>query len=147
MQPGPARADARTVIRLLAIAVAAAFLLSGCSGEEGTRAQELLQQAEQAQSKLDSATFEAKLRFAIDGKQVDVAMTGAASKEGAAFSVRTTGIPEAAGKDVRGRRPRQARLDERGQRSLDVDGDPEPDERDERLDGRGGVPGARALHP
>ena len=108
MQPGPARADARTVIRLLAIAVAAAFLLSGCSGKEGTRAQELLQQAEQAQSKLDSATFEAKLRFAIDGKQVDVAMTGAASKEGAAFSVRTTGIPEAAGTEfevvVRGQR-------------------------------------------
>jgi hypothetical protein len=100
MQPGPARADARTVIRLLVLVVAAAFLLSGCSSEEGTRAQELLQQAEQAQSKLDSATFEATFRFAIDGKQVDVAMTGAVSKEGAAFSVHTTGIPEAAGKDI-----------------------------------------------
>ena len=75
MQPGPARADARIVIRLLALAVAAAFLLSGCSSEEGKRAQELLQQAEQAQSKLDSATFEAKLSFAVDGKQVDAAMT------------------------------------------------------------------------
>ncbi len=108
MQPAPARADARTVIRLLALVVAATFLLSGCSSEEGTRAQELLQQAEQAQAKLTSATFEAKLGFAIEGKRVDVAMTGAASKEGAAVSVHATGIPEAAGKDfqlvVRGTR-------------------------------------------
>jgi carbon monoxide dehydrogenase subunit G len=100
MQPSPTRADARTVIRLLALVVAAAALLSGCSSKEGARAQELLQQAELAQSKLDSATFEAKLSFAIDGKRVDAAMTGAASKEGAVFSVRTTGIPEAAGTDV-----------------------------------------------
>ena len=100
MQPGSARADARTVIRLLALVVAAAFLLSGCSGEEGTRAQELLQQAEQAQAKLDSATFDAALRFAVDGKQVDVAMTGAVSKQGAAFSVHTSGIPEAVGTEV-----------------------------------------------
>jgi hypothetical protein len=97
MQPGSARADARTVIRLLALVVAAAFLLSGCSSEEGTRAQELLQQAEQAQSKLASATFEAKLGVAVDGKQLEVAMTGAVSKEGAVFSVHMTGIPEAAG--------------------------------------------------
>jgi len=101
MQPSAAGADARTVIRLLAIVVGAAFLLSGCSSKEGTRAQELLQQAEQAQAKLDSATFEASVGFLMEGKQVELAIDGAASKEGASFSMHATGIPEAAGKDFR----------------------------------------------
>jgi len=101
MQPSVAGADARTVIRLLAIVVGAAFLLSGCSSKEGARAQELLQQAEQAQAKLDSATFEASVGFQMQGKQVDLAMEGAASKEGASFSLRATGIPETAGKNFR----------------------------------------------
>jgi hypothetical protein len=101
MQSSSARADARTVIRLFATVVGAAFLLSGCNSEEGTRARELLQQAEQAQAKLQSATFEANLGFVMDGAQVEVAIEGAASKEGAAFSLYTTGIPEAAGRDFR----------------------------------------------
>ncbi len=86
------------MIRLLGTVVAAAFLLTGCSTEEGNRAQELLQQAEQAQAKLSSATFEASVGFQMEGKQVDLAMEGAASKEGASFSLRANGIPEAAGK-------------------------------------------------
>jgi hypothetical protein len=85
----------RTVIRLLATLVGAAFLLSGCSTAEGKRAQELLQQAEAAQANLHSVAFEADLGFAFDGRQVEVALTGAASKEGAAFSLRGSGVPEA----------------------------------------------------
>ena len=108
MQPSPACADGGIVIRLSAIVVGAAFLLSGCSSAEGQRAQELLQQAELAQAELSSATFEANLGVVMDGEQVEVALKGAASKQGAAFSVRTTGIPEASGKDfqfvVRGSR-------------------------------------------
>jgi len=108
MQPSSAGADARTVIRLLAIVVGAAFLLSGCSTEEGNRAQELLQQAEQAQATLQSATFEADLGVVVDGEQIDVAVKGAASKEGAAFSMHATGIPGASGQDfqmvIRGNR-------------------------------------------
>ena len=57
---------------------------------------------------LHSATFEASVGFPMEGKQVDLALKGAASKEGATFSMRATGIPEAAGKDfqmvVRGNR-------------------------------------------
>jgi hypothetical protein len=87
------------VIRLLATVLGAAFLLSGCSTEEGNRAQELLQQAEQAQAQLRSATFEASVGFLMEGKQVDLALKGAASKEGAWLSLHATGIPEAAGKD------------------------------------------------
>jgi hypothetical protein len=108
MQVDPARADVCTMIRLLATVVTAAFLLSGCSTEEGNRAQALLQEAEQAQATLQSATFEASIGFQMEGKQVDLAMKGAASKEGATFSLRASGIPEAAGKDfqmvVRGNR-------------------------------------------
>ena len=96
------------MIRLLAIVVGSAFLLSGCSTAEGQRAQELLQQAEDAQATLQSATFEANLGVVIDGQQIKVMVEGAASKEGAAFSMRATGIPEAKSKDfqlvVRGNR-------------------------------------------
>src|SRR5215207_6396102 len=99
MQPSPVGADVGTVIRLLATVVGAASLLSGCSTEDGNCAQELLQQAEQAQAQLDSATFEASVGFLMEGKQVDLAMEGAASKEGAWFSLHATGIPEAAGKN------------------------------------------------
>jgi hypothetical protein len=101
MQPRAAGADARTVIRLPAILAAAAFLLSGCSTEEGNRAQELLQQAEIAQAELHSATFEFDLGVVVDGEQIDVAVEGAASKKGAALSVRATGIPGASGRDFR----------------------------------------------
>jgi hypothetical protein len=108
MQPSGAGADVRIVIRLLAIVAAAAFLLTGCSTEEGNRAQELLQQAEQAQAQLHSAEFEASVGFQMEGKQVDLELKGAASKEGAWLSLHATGIPEAAGKDfqmvVRGNR-------------------------------------------
>jgi hypothetical protein len=89
------------VIRLLAIVVAAAFLLSGCSTEEGNRAQELLQQAEVAQAKLHSATFDVVLGVVVDGEHIDVAVKGAASKKGAAFSMRATGIPGASGQNFR----------------------------------------------
>jgi len=99
MQVSAAGADARTVIRLLAIAAAAAFLLSGCSTEEGNRAQDLLQQAEQAQAQLHSASFEASVGFLMDGKQVDLELKGAASKQGAWLSMHATGIPEAGGKN------------------------------------------------
>jgi hypothetical protein len=39
------------------------------SAEEGNRAQDLLQQAEQAQADLDSATFEASIGFQIGGSR------------------------------------------------------------------------------
>ena len=96
------------MIRLLATVVGAAFLLSGCSTEEGNRAQELLQQAEQAQTTLHSATFEIDLGAVVDGEQINVAVKGAASKEGAVISMHATGIPEASDQDfqivIRGNR-------------------------------------------
>ena len=97
-----------------------------------------------AQAQLQSATFEANLGVVMDGKQVEVAIEGAASKQGAAFSVRTTGIPSA-GKDmqlvVRGDRA-WTNGRQRHWTSMPV---PKDAERQERLDGRRRVPGARPL--
>ena len=131
-----ARADARTVIRLLAIVVGAAFLLSGCSSEEGTRAQELLQQAEQAQAKLDSATFEASVGFA-DGGEAGRLGDGRCSVEGGRVVLDARDRhPRGGRQGLSDRRPRQPRLDERDQRRVGVDAGAEGDERRERLDGR-----------
>jgi hypothetical protein len=99
MQPCATRADADAVIRLPVLAVCAALILSGCSTAEGTRAQELLQRAEVAQAQLQSATFEANLDVVMDGKQIKLALEGAASKEGAAFSMHMTGVPDAERED------------------------------------------------
>ena len=99
MQPYSTRADADAVLRLPILVVCAAFLLSGCSTAEGTRAQELLQQAEVAQAQLQSATFEANVGVVMDGKEIKVALQGAASKEGAAFSMHMTGLPDAGSQD------------------------------------------------
>jgi hypothetical protein len=138
MQPRSARADAGTMVRLFALVVGSALLLSGCSSAEGQRAQELLQQAELAQAQLRSATFEANLGVVMDGKQVKVTIEGAASKQGAAISVRTSGIPNA-GKNME--------LVVRGDRAWTVDGSgnwtpvPVPKE----LNGKSGSMGADAF--
>ena len=98
MQPPSPHADAGTVLRLLATAVCSAFLLSGCTAE-GQQAQELLQQAEVAQAALDSATFEASVGVVMAGRQMTVLVEGAATKDGAAISLHTTGIPGSKSKD------------------------------------------------
>jgi hypothetical protein len=89
------------VKRLAALLTGGVLLLSGCAGEEGRRAQELLQQAEQAQKALRSATFEGSVGFDLDGQAVELRFDGAASPEGQAFSMRATGLPEAAGMEMR----------------------------------------------
>lgn len=143
MQPSPARVDADAVIRLSVIVVGAALFLSGCSTEEGAHAQELLQQAEQAQAKLHSATFEANLGFVMDGKQIELAMKGAASTQGAAFSMHASGIPEATGTDFQ--------IVVRGNRAWMSYGDgkwasmPVPAEMKQQLNGMSGSMGADAF--
>jgi hypothetical protein len=88
-------------MRLAAIAIGGALLLSGCASEEGQRAQELLLQAEQAQKALRSATFEGSVGFDLDGQAIELRFDGAASPEGQAFSLTATGLPEAAGMEMK----------------------------------------------
>ena len=71
----------------------AALLLTGCSTEEGLRAQALLQEAEVAQQALESSTFEGGLSFAFGGEEVSMQFRGATSGAGEWFSMRSSGIP------------------------------------------------------
>jgi hypothetical protein len=77
----------------LVTALAAAALLTGCSTEEGLRAQELLQRAEAAQAQLRSSTFDGSMSVAADGMSMRMLFNGATSGKDAWFSMRTSGIP------------------------------------------------------
>jgi hypothetical protein len=81
------------MIARLATILSAALLLTGCSTEEGLRAQELLQQAEVAQQALESSTFEGGLSFAFGGETVSMQFRGVTSKAGEWFAMRSTGVP------------------------------------------------------
>ena len=81
------------IARLVTI-LGAALLLTGCSTEEGQRAQVLLQQAEVAQQALQSSTFEGDLSFAFGGEAISMQFRGATSKRGEWFSLRASGIPD-----------------------------------------------------
>lgn len=80
------------IARLVTI-LGAALLLTGCSTEEGLRAQALLQQAEVAQQALESSTFEGEVSVTFGGQEMSMRFNGATSKDGEWVSLRSTGIP------------------------------------------------------
>lgn len=82
------------IVRIVTI-LAAGLLLAGCS-EEGLRAQELLQQAETAQAKLHSSTFEGAVAVTMEGEAFRLLFNGKTSGAGEWFSMRTTGAPNGA---------------------------------------------------
>jgi len=94
MQSSRSPADARCVTRLLATMVGAALLLAGCSTAEGQRAQALLQEAESAQARLASSTFEGTMLFSFQGEQSSMRFRGATSKHGEWFSLTASGVPD-----------------------------------------------------
>jgi hypothetical protein len=92
------------VRRLFALAFAA-ISLSACSGEQGRRAQELLTRAEAAQARLSSATYEARMTFAMDGRAMSLVMDGGGYFKGRRagdqlLTMRTDGVPGAAAVDM-----------------------------------------------
>lgn len=93
MRRTSARADVAGIVGRLVTLLAAVLLLAGCSTVEGKQAQALLQQAEAAQSKLRSATFDGSIGVSAEGMTVRMAFNGATSKDGEWFSMRTTGVP------------------------------------------------------
>jgi hypothetical protein len=83
------------VIVRIVTALATFALLTGCSTEEGLRAQELLQQSEVAQAQLRSSTFDGSMSISADGMEIALAFKGATSPDGEWFSMRSSGIPGA----------------------------------------------------
>jgi hypothetical protein len=101
-----AAVDNRRMRRLPALLLAA-VVLSACSGEQGERAEQLLTRAEAAQAKLRSASFDASIAFAMDGRRFSLVMDGGAYLKGAragdaAFSMRTEGVPGGQGFKLQG---------------------------------------------
>ena len=81
------------IVRVV-ITLAAAALLSGCSTEEGMRAQELLQQAQAAQQQLRSSTFEGSMSIAVAEMDMQLLFEGATSPDGEWLSMSTSGVPD-----------------------------------------------------
>jgi hypothetical protein len=85
-------------MRRLAALFAALLALTACSGEEGERAQTLLTRAQVAQSKLQSATYSARMTFSVDGRRFSMVMDGGGYLKGRRagdqrLSMRTEGVP------------------------------------------------------
>lgn len=80
------------IVRVVTV-LAALGLLTGCSTEEGLRAQELLRQAEAAQEQLDSSTFDGSMAVSAEGTAIAMVFAGATSRAGEWVSLRTTGVP------------------------------------------------------
>ena len=77
----------------LAAVVASVVAGSGCSTVEGQRAQELLLQAQTAESQLHTAAFEAGLSFTLSGQKVEVLVEGAGSRKAQYVSMKASGLP------------------------------------------------------
>lgn len=91
--------------RLAALSVAV-LALTACSGEQGERAQALLTRAQVAQSKLQSATYEARMTFSVDGRRFAMVMNGGGYLKGRRagdqrLSMRTDGVPGVGAVDMR----------------------------------------------
>jgi hypothetical protein len=75
-----------------------AIVLSACSGEQGERAQQLLARAEAAQSRLSSATYEARMTLTMGGQKMALVMDGGGYFKGRragdqVLTMRTDGVP------------------------------------------------------
>jgi hypothetical protein len=85
-------------MRRLAVLAVAGVVLTACSGEQGERAQALLTGAQAAQSKLRSATYDARMTVTVDGQRFALAMDGGGYLKGRRagdqrLTMRTEGVP------------------------------------------------------
>lgn len=85
-------------MRRLAVLALALPALAACSGEQGERAEQLLTRAQAAQSRLSSATFEARMNFTIDGQVFGLVVDGGGYMKGpragdGIFAMHTEDVP------------------------------------------------------
>ena len=86
-------------MRRLAALALAVLPLAACSGEQGERAQQLLNRAQVAQARLTSASYEARMTFVMDGRRFSLVMDGGGYFKGPRagdhlLTMRTDGVPE-----------------------------------------------------
>jgi hypothetical protein len=63
-------------MRRLAAPVLALVVLAGCSGEQGERAQQLLDRAQAAQARLTSMSYEMRMNVAFEGQRMTLVLDG-----------------------------------------------------------------------
>lgn len=92
-------------MRRFAAPVLAVFVLAGCSGEQGERAQQLLNRAQTAQAGLTSMSYEMRMTFGLEGQRASLVMNGGAYLKGRRageqlMTMRMEGLPGLAGMNV-----------------------------------------------
>lgn len=70
------------VLSRLALVLVVGLVATGCAGADGRRAQELLAQAEAAETRLTSASYELELSVSAEGQNVKLMMDGGAYLKG-----------------------------------------------------------------
>jgi hypothetical protein len=85
-------------MRRLAAPVLAVLVLAGCSGEQGERAQQLLNRAQTAQARLTSMSYEVRMTFGLDGQRATVVLEGGTYLKGRragdqVMTMRLDGLP------------------------------------------------------
>jgi hypothetical protein len=85
-------------MRRLAAPVLAVLVLAGCSGEQGERAQQLLNRAQTAQAGLTSMSYEMRMTFELDGHPASLFLEGGGYLKGRragdqVMTMRLEGLP------------------------------------------------------
>lgn len=104
-------------MRRFAAPVLAVLVLAGCSGEQGERAQQLLNRAQTAQAQLTSMNYEMRVSFGLEGQRASLVLNGGAYLKGRragdqAMAMRLEGLPGMSGMNMqvilRGQRMRMS---------------------------------------
>ena len=85
-------------MRRIAAPLLAILVLAGCAGEQGQRAQQLLDRAQAAQARLSSMSYELRMTFSFQGQKASLVVDGAGYLKGRragdqVMTMRMDGVP------------------------------------------------------